>query len=131
MSYVLVILLIFVGTLSFISGFILEEESGLLHGLHEKFELKPLDKADCKWVEHRNPGAGPREFRINCRLGQGKTYNCIYKANPHSCGWYNQGNQYKFYRGLAREAASNQPNACNRHSLVYKKCPDVHFLRLA
>ncbi|KAL3880899.1 hypothetical protein ACJMK2_033103 [Sinanodonta woodiana] len=130
MSCAQVLLLILVGTSSLINGFVPEDGVDLLRHLTEKFEVQPLDKADCKWTEHRNPGAGPREFRINCRLGQGKSYHCTYKANPHSCGWYNQGNQHKFYRGLAREAATNQPNACNRNCLEYKKCPDVYFQKL-
>lgn len=123
--------LIFFGTLSLTGGFDLDEEFHFQNGgLKGNFEDKPVDGAKCKWVEGRKPGGGPREFRIYCTNPQGKHYDCVYKGNPHGCSWYNKGNQEKFYKGLAKEAATNQLTACSRDSLVYKKCPYVTFEKL-
>ncbi|KAK3577256.1 hypothetical protein CHS0354_030541 [Potamilus streckersoni] len=119
------------GTVNLIDGFVLQEFfffRDVTKNLSGDFTVKPKDGAVCKWYEQ---GSGTktltRGFQIKCKVGNTSSYNCTYKGNPHNCKWYNKGNQEKFYKGLANEAATNQATACNRESLVYDKCPDITF----
>ena len=55
------------------------------------------DGYTCGYAECNKPRGGPRLFHIQCKKGD-SFYECIYKGQPHDCGWYNnQGNAAKYY----------------------------------
>ncbi|KAL3880895.1 hypothetical protein ACJMK2_033100 [Sinanodonta woodiana] len=86
-------------------------------GLNGHFLYKPLDGADCYWIEKGKHGPGPRYFEIHCKNPQSKHYSCTYRGNPHHCKWE-----------LSRNAAINQLTACSWDSLEYiDECPGVIF----
>lgn len=94
----------------------------------QDFPSDPRDGAKCTYEEvGGGSGSGPRTLRIKCGLN-GATYTCDYKANPHSCGFYNKpGNQAKVYRRLA-EIAARYTTGCTASNLEDRdNCPDVIF----
>ncbi|KAL3880897.1 hypothetical protein ACJMK2_033101 [Sinanodonta woodiana] len=130
MTRLSVLFCVIFGTVSLIHGFVLEEFFLFKGGknLSGDFTVKPKDGAVCTWYEQGSgTGTLTRGFQIKCKVGNKSSYECTYKGNPHNCKWYNKGNQEKFYKGLAKEAATNQATACSQASLVNDQCPEITF----
>ena len=100
-------------------------------GITDQFNAPPADGYTCDYAECRKPQGGPRLFHVRCRSPAGVSpvdhYDCIYRGNPHNCGWYNT-HQVQYYRGLANKAGQAS-NGCFYFKWIWEaKCGEAFKL---